>query len=60
VIALDARRFGIGARLGDDHLDAAAGEVDRERQADRARADDDDVCFLDFHRNVGRTDLNRA
>ena len=44
MVALDARRLVAPSRLGDDHLDAAPGQVDRQREADRARADDDDVC----------------
>ena len=33
------------ARLHDGHVDAAPGEIDRERQADGAGADDQDIAI---------------
>jgi hypothetical protein len=59
VIALDVRRLVERARLSNQHLDAASGEIDRQRQADRAAADHDDIGILDSHRHVRGSAINR-
>ena len=49
MVALGLRRLRALPRFGDHHVDAAPGEIDREREPDRSGADDQDRSIV-LHR----------